>query len=356
MASVARQEARRVDEQLEAQFRAELQPGTTKLRGNFVWRNSSDEEKLRDSWSRWVASMPGTPRFGTLTLATRHHQRCKGYAERPDGKRFNCEGSQPELRSHSGCRVPGVQRSETLLRGWLALVDSAFVVEEFGTAKGRRHFHYVASGTSNNRYLYGNCELCLAGIPHEKYKRVGTATGYWEANGGRVDETSNKDPIEIANYITKYITKDLLKYDGKHDAPDDDEPTRWWVGGWDSPRGERRREWWRHDADDDADDDAGAVHRGHCAVMERCGCSWHGAMNSPKASLRIVCGNGVISVRPDEFAKLQAFFTDLKNRVVTVYWPGEKDGEELSVVDAWAKAQNMEDDLDSKRLITSMMK
>ena len=80
------------------------------------------------------------------------------------------------------------------------------------------------------------------------------------------------------------------------------------------------------------------------------------SMNSPKASLRIVCGNGVISVRPDEFAKLQAFFTDLKNRVVTVYWPGEKDGEELSVVDAWAKAQNMEDDLDSKRLITSMMK
>lgn len=80
------------------------------------------------------------------------------------------------------------------------------------------------------------------------------------------------------------------------------------------------------------------------------------SMNSPKASLRIVCGNGVITVRPDEFAKLQAFFTDLKNRVVSVYWPGEKEGEELTVLDAWAKAQVMEDDLDNKRLLTSIMK
>lgn len=78
-------------------------------------------------------------------------------------------------------------------------------------------------------------------------------------------------------------------------------------------------------------------------------------MKTSRASLRIVCGNGYITVRPDEFAKLQAFFTDLPKRQIKAYWPGEIEAHEGTLEEIWLEAQQMEDGMREQRMMTEMM-
>jgi len=231
-------------------FAGALLPGGRYFDGSTVWSLRSPKEEMRANWTRFILSLRLTS-FGTLTLRSRHGQNCprvwfKGV------QKFVCDGGIPELRGTPRCRVPGVQRTETLVRGWLASVDAAFVVEEFGTAKGRRHFHYLAVGTETLRTESGKCVLCMANIPHNVGKRLRTANKFWRDYGGFVDEKPViDDPKKCAEYVTKYLDKGMTDEYGNDDDDEHDEQTRYWYV-------ERRRKWrgsgFGSAENDDADD------------------------------------------------------------------------------------------------------
>lgn len=210
------------------------------LSGGFgAWRNDRLAARLRHDLERWVAAMRH-PEFGTLTLRTRHGGSCPCRQPHDAQHSRHCDGLN--VRRTRDCRVPGVQRSETLVKAWLHLTDSALVVEEFGDTKGRRHFHYLASGSETHRAGFGSCFPCMAGLTATDHGGH-SANDFWRRYGGRVDSTLIDTPMRAVEYVlkqTQYVVKDQINGDEFEQpvwrdgfyAPASDDGRRLWLKGW----------------------------------------------------------------------------------------------------------------------------
>lgn len=164
----------------------------------------TDQERVRSGWREWIGSMRMVE-FGTLTLAPVHHKSCS--SRKCDGRK----GSRGSVH----CRMPGVQKTEKLIATFRKLCDRSFVVEEYGKITGRRHFHYLAAGSTTKRLGERSCLRKMAGRPHKHHDVGWTAVGFFKKFGGHVDNTV----VESMKKAIDYVLKDI-----------NDEETRVWFG------------------------------------------------------------------------------------------------------------------------------
>lgn len=173
--------------------------------GLTVRRNSANAELVRSSLAHWASSLRHFDEFGTLTLRTIHGKGCPcgpAHSVRHEG---HCTGT--DVRREADCGVPDVRTSGQLVEAFLSLCDAAIVAEEFGAARGRRHFHFVAIGAEKARKT--ECFQCLAGV---RTHRTHSGIEFWTEYGGHVDNTRLESPTKAIRYVTKavgYTVKDF---------------------------------------------------------------------------------------------------------------------------------------------------
>jgi hypothetical protein len=155
-----------------------------------------NDERVRIGWKQWITSMQ-LPEFGTLTLRAVHGKNCN------DRK---CNGIFP--RGSINCRVPGVQKTERLVDTFRRLCTNSFVVEELGSRGGRRHFHYLADGSTADRYEERHCLPEMAGRVHDTHNTGWNAVGFWKQFGGTVDNTIVRSYSKAIDYVLKDVTED----------------------------------------------------------------------------------------------------------------------------------------------------
>jgi hypothetical protein len=155
-----------------------------------------NDERVRIGWKQWITSMQ-LPEFGTLTLRAVHGKNCN------DRK---CNGIFP--RGSINCRVPGVQKTERLVDTFRRLCTNSFVVEELGSRGGRRHFHYLADGSTADRYEERYCLPEMAGRVHDTHNTGWNAVGFWKQFGGTVDNTIVRSYSKAIDYVLKDVTED----------------------------------------------------------------------------------------------------------------------------------------------------
>lgn len=80
------------------------------------------------------------------------------------------------------------------------------------------------------------------------------------------------------------------------------------------------------------------------------------SMTSPKASLRLICGGSAITVRPDELKALEAHLTNIDEREVKAWFPGENEPESGTLNEMWLKAMALEDDMAQNRMLQQLAK
>lgn len=161
-----------------------------------VWRQSTGAERVRDSFSDWIVSMQFSE-FGTLTLRTAHGKSC---AER------HCDGIT--IRGTPDCRVPGMQKTAKLVNTFRHLCRRSFVVEEYGSDKGRRHFHFVGDDAAKIRRGKRGCIRCLELKCHTRHNDGYTAVGWWLAQSHSAEVETVYSPRKAADYVTKEISDD----------------------------------------------------------------------------------------------------------------------------------------------------
>lgn len=167
-------------------------------------RDLSVAERVRNGWKKWIAGMPEFAEFGTLTLRPVHGSACSDR---------HCDGLT--RRGTISCRVHGVQKTENLVKTFRKLCGASFVVEELGSRKGRRHFHYLANGSTDVRPGERHCLREMAGRFHKKHDVGWNAVGFWKKFAGSVDNTV----IESLTKSIDYVLKDI-----------NNEETRVWFG------------------------------------------------------------------------------------------------------------------------------
>lgn len=161
-------------------------------------------ERVRNGWKKWLTGVQ-LPEFGTLTLRPYHGKNCR------DRK---CDGLT--RRGSLNCRVPGVQKTQKLVDTFRKLCSGSFVVEELGTRKGRRHFHYLADGSTTDRWSEHYCLRELAERSHTHHDVGWNAVGFWKRFAGGVDNTI----VESYSRAIDYVLKDI----------NDEDETRVWFG------------------------------------------------------------------------------------------------------------------------------
>jgi hypothetical protein len=171
-------------------------PTSRPVRGVGFVRTNTAEERLRAGWKNWLSERLPMAEFGTLTLAAIHGKNCR------DRK---CDGLH--RKGSINCRLPGVQKTEKLIATFRKLCDASFVVEEFGAAGGRRHFHYLADGGTTDRYEERYCLREMGGRTHKNHDTGWNAVGFWKKFGGRVDNTW----VQTYSRAVDYVLKDILK-------------------------------------------------------------------------------------------------------------------------------------------------
>lgn len=161
-------------------------------------RTNTIEERLRSGWKHWLTDELQFSEFGTLTLKPRHGKNCN---------QRKCDGGVT-LKGSINCSVPGVQKTEKLISTFRKLCTASFIVEEFGSAGGRRHFHYLSSGSTTERYEEQHCLREMAGRTHKHHDLGWSAVGFWKAFGGHVDNTIIHTYQRAVDYVLKDITSD----------------------------------------------------------------------------------------------------------------------------------------------------
>ena len=157
-------------------------------------RTNTIEERVRAGWKHWLTDELQFAEFGTLTLAAIHGKNCS---------QRKCDGLH--RKGAIDCRLPGVQKTEKLISTFRKLCTSSFVVEEFGAAGGRRHFHYLSLGSTTDRYEEQHCLREMAGREHERHDTGWNAVGFWKRFGGHVDNTW----IQTYSRAVDYVLKDI---------------------------------------------------------------------------------------------------------------------------------------------------
>lgn len=161
-------------------------------------RTNTIEERLRNGWKYWLTDELQFSEFGTLTLAPSHGKNCN---------QRKCDGGVT-FKGSVDCRMPGVQKTEKLIATFRKLCTASFVVEEFGTFGGRRHFHYLSAGSTTERHEERYCLREMAGRTHKHHDLGWTAVGFWKAFAGHVDNTYIQSYSRAVDYILKDITKE----------------------------------------------------------------------------------------------------------------------------------------------------
>jgi hypothetical protein len=176
-------------------------PPTVRPFGRFGFtRTNTAEERLRAGWKEWLTDKLQFAEFGTLTLKAIHGKNC---FER------KCDGLH--RKGTINCRVPGVQKTEKLISTFRKLCASSFVVEEFGSTGGRRHFHYLSAGSTTPRYEERHCLREMANRAHKRHDTGWNAVGFWKEFGGQVDNTW----IETYNRAVDYVLKDITQEESR---------------------------------------------------------------------------------------------------------------------------------------------
>jgi len=178
-------------------------PRIRSIRGIGLAIDIKVDERVRNGWKEWITKLQ-LPEFGTLTLKSVHGPSCN------DRK---CDGLT--RRGTVDCRVPGVQKTEKLILTFRRLCEGSFIVEELGKRQGRRHFHYLANGSTTTRWNEQHCLREMAGRTHKHHDVGWSAVGFWKTFGGSVDNTIVESYSKAIDYVLKEIT---------------DEETRVWIG------------------------------------------------------------------------------------------------------------------------------
>jgi hypothetical protein len=170
----------------------------------WIREDLSFDERLRSSLTQWTAQLH-PDRFGTLTLRTKHGFACND---------SDCDGNI--VCGTDDCFVPGLRATELAVVRWLGAVESAVVVEEMGSITGRRHFHFLASGTGYRPKRLARNRAC------KRRCFSNGANHVWERDFGHVDEQVPRSLGAVTGYVIKYV----LKAQGETDY--DERPLRWW--------------------------------------------------------------------------------------------------------------------------------
>ncbi len=171
-------------------------PRTRSVRGLGLAIDLTSGERVRAGWKKWLTERMPYGEFGTLTLAPVHGKNCR---ER------KCDGIHRKGTIY--CRVPGVQKTEKLIATFRKLCDASFIVEEFGAAGGRRHFHYLSDGSTADRYEERHCLREMGNRTHKHHDTGWNAVGFWKRFGGQVDNTW----VQTYSRAVDYVLKDILK-------------------------------------------------------------------------------------------------------------------------------------------------
>jgi hypothetical protein len=171
-------------------------PRTRSIRGLGLAIDLTSGERVRAGWHKWLTDRMPYGEFGTLTLAPIHGKNCR---ER------KCDGLH--RKGTINCRLPGVQKTEKLIATFRKLCDASFVVEEFGSLGGRRHFHYLSDGSTTDRYEERHCLREMGNRTHKNHDTGWNAVGFWKRFGGQVDNTF----VHTYSRAVDYVLKDILK-------------------------------------------------------------------------------------------------------------------------------------------------
>jgi hypothetical protein len=171
-------------------------PRTRPIRGMGFSIDLTHGERVRAGWKKWLTDRMPYGEFGTLTLAPVHGKNCR---ER------KCDGIH--RKGSVNCRLPGVQKTEKLISTFRKLCNTSFVVEEFGSAGGRRHFHYLSDGSTTERFEEQYCIREMGDRTHRKHDLGWNAVGFWKRFGGHVDNTF----VHTYSRAVDYVLKDILK-------------------------------------------------------------------------------------------------------------------------------------------------
>ncbi len=175
-------------------------PRVRSVRGIGLTVDLTASERVRDGWRTWLTDRVPFHQFGTLTLRPLHGRTCHD--------RF-CDGLT--RFGTIDCRLPGVQKTESLISTFRKLCSDSFVVEEFGSRHGRRHFHYLAIDSETARHEEQYCLRELAGRYHVNHKAGYTAVGFWKEFAGHVDNTF----IKTYQRAVDYVLKDILEEENR---------------------------------------------------------------------------------------------------------------------------------------------